>query len=446
MEHGIRLLIALIVSIIFIVMATSKYKLHPFLALLIAAYGVGFMAGMPSGEIVTTITSGFGNLMANIGIVIILGTLIGVILEKSGAALKMADLVIKVVGNKHPSLAMGIIGYIVSIPVFCDSGFVILSSLKRSLIFKTGKPAIALSIALATGLYATHTFVPPTPGPLAAAGNLGLEKQLGMVILLGGIVAFFAMLSGYFWANYVGKKYRSGEDDIPETDPLPDQKLPNGFLALLPILLPIVLIALGSILNLLPKYQDTFIFKLIGFLGNPVNALFLGLICSFFLIKGKNKKQLTGWISEGLVAAAPILIITGAGGAFGAILKTTHIGDYLGETLADYNLGIFLPFIIAAALKSAQGSTTVSMVATSALVAPLLANLGFDSEIGRLLVLMAVGAGAMIVSHANDSYFWVVTQFSKMDADTGYKTHTIATLIQGVVSMVVVFLLSLIFV
>lgn len=447
MEHGTRLLAALVISVLFIVVATAKFKLHPFLALLFAAYGAGLIAGLPAAEIVSTITAGFGNLMGNIGIVIILGTLIGVILEKSGAALKMADITIKVVGKKHPSLAMGIIGYIVSIPVFCDSAFVILSGLKRQLALKTGKPAVALSIALATGLYASHTFVPPTPGPIAAAGNLGLERQLGLVILFGLVVAFFTMMAGYFWANYVGKKYRSGEDTeaIQKEEPSPEQKLPNGFSSLLPVLLPIVLIALRSILILIYKNQEAFIFKMADFFGNPVNALLVGLACAFFLIPGQNKKMLSGWISEGLIAAAPILIITGAGGAFGAILKTTHIGDYLGESLSGYNLGIFLPFIIAAALKTAQGSTTVSLVATSALIAPLLPELGLDSETGRVLVVMAVGAGAMVVSHANDSYFWVVTQFSKIEPAIGFKTHTIATLIQGVAAMAVVYLLSLIF-
>ena len=153
---------------------------------------------------------------------------------------------------------------------------------------------------------------------------------------------------------------------------------------------------------------------------------------------------ITGWIGKGITAAAPILLITGAGGAFGAILKETQIGETLGNILAGYHLGIFLPFIIAAAFKTAQGSSTVALVATSALIAPLLASIGLDSLYGKVLAVMATGAGAMTISHANDSYFWVVTQFSGMDVKTGYKTHTLATLIQGVVSMIIIFFLSLI--
>lgn len=444
MSQHVILLGALLISVLFIIVGTTKLKMHPFLVLLLASYGVGFMSGMPAPEIVKVITGGFGNIMAYIGIVIILGTIIGTILEKSGAAIKLAELVIRLVGKKYPALAMGLIGYIVSIPVFCDSAFVILSSLKRSLIRKTGRSAIAMSIALSTGLYATHTLVPPTPGPIAAAGNLGIENQLGMVILLGLLVAVVAMLVGYWWANYTGKRYQSEEDHLVEEDQVIDERqLPFGWLSVLPIFLPIILIAIRSIVLLVAENETGILFQTINFLGDPVNALFLGLFSSFLLIKGKSEK-ITEWVGSGIQASASILIITGAGGAFGAMLKATHIGDSLGALLADYELGIFLPFIIAAALKTAQGSSTVSLVATSALIAPLLPGLGLDSAMGKALSVLAVGAGAMTISHANDSFFWVVTQFSKMPVSIGYKTHTLATLFQGLAAMLTIYFLSLV--
>ncbi len=439
MSQHVILLGAFLISVLFIIVGTTKLKMHPFLVLLLASYGVGFMSGMPAPEIVKVITGGFGNIMAYIGIVIILGTIIGTILEKSGAAIKLGELVIRLVGKKYPALAMGLIGYIVSIPVFCDSAFVILSSLKRSLIRKTGRSAIAMSIALSTGLYATHTLVPPTPGPIAAAGNLGIENQLGMVILLGLLVAVVAMLVGYWWANYTGKRYQSEEDHLVEEDQVIDERqLPSGWLSVLPIFLPIILIAIRSIVLLVAENETGILFQTINFLGDPVNALFLGLFSSFLLIKGKSEK-ITEWVGSGIQASASILIITGAGGAFGAMLKATHIGDSLGALLADYELGIFLPFIIAAALKTAQGSSTVSLVATSALIAPLLPGLGLDSAMGKSLSVLAVGAGAMTISHANDSFFWVVTQFSKMPVSVGYKTHTLATLFQGLAAMLTIY-------
>lgn len=440
------LIIVLLVSVLFIILGTTKLKLHPFIVLLFASYLAGALAGLPIENIAAVIATGFGNIMAYIGIVIVLGTIIGVILEKSNAAIKLAEIVLKLVGKRFPALAMSIIGYLVSIPVFCDSAFVILSSLKKSLVQQTGKPSVALSIALATGLYATHTFVPPTPGPIAAAGNLGLENQLGLVILFGLGIATFAMLLGYAWAMYAGRKYVSSEDnptELVETNKI--IKLPSATKALLPILIPIILIAARSVATYTGHpFGQGFVFSLFDFAGQPINALLAGFLLSFLLFPKFNKETLTGWIGDGITAAAPILLITGAGGAFGAILKETQIGDTLGSILAGYELGIFLPFIIAAAFKTAQGSSTVALVATSAMIAPMLASLGLDSLNGKVLAVMATGAGAMVISHANDSYFWVVTQFSGMDVKTGYKTHTIATLIQGVGSMVLVYLLSLV--
>ncbi len=313
---------------------------------------------------------------------------------------------------------------------------------------QTRKPSVALSIALATGLYATHTFVPPTPGPIAAAGNLGLDEQLGLVILFGLAVALIALFAGYFYAMFTGKRHTTSEDTETFIQNLPDAiKLPSTAKSLMPILVPILLIAARSVAAFPAKpFGNGLIYTFLNFSGQPVNALLIGFLLAFLLFPVFNKETLTGWIGDGISAAAPIILITGAGGAFGAILKEAQIGEILGNLLADYELGIFLPFIIAAAFKTAQGSSTVAMIATSALIAPLLPGVGLDSLSGKALTVMAVGAGAMTVSHANDSYFWVVTQFSGMDVKTGYKTLTVATLIQGVVSMLFVFILSLLFI
>lgn len=448
MTSSFCLLAALILSVLFIILGTTRLKLHPFIVLLLASYMAGLLGGLPAEDIALSISGGFGDIMAYIGIVIVLGTLIGTILEKSHAAIKLAELVMKIVGRRFPALGMSLIGYLVSIPVFCDSAYVILSSLKKSLVHQTGKPSVALSIALATGLYATHTFVPPTPGPIAAAGNLGLENHLGLVILTGLAVAAVALIAGYLWASYTGTRYRTTEDSEPFEE-LRDSgtRLPSAVASLLPILIPILLIAMRSLAAFPSQpFGSGFLFAFFSFTGQPVNALLTGLLLSFFLLPAFNKEILTGWLGEGIVAAAPILLITGAGGAFGNILKETQIGDTLGNVLAGYHLGIFLPFIIAAAFKTAQGSSTVALVATSALIAPLLPAAGLDSLTGKILAMMATGAGAMTISHANDSFFWVVTQFSGMDVKTGYKTHTIATLIQGITAMGFVYILSFLFI
>jgi len=441
------LVFILVIAIGFIVLATSKWKLHPFIALLVAAYGIAISVGMSHDAIAKTITKGFGGILAYIGIVIVLGTIIGVILEKSGAAVQMANVVLKLVGKKRPVLAMSVIGYIVSIPVFCDSGFVILNALKRSLVKQLKVSGVAMSVALATGLFATHTLVPPTPGPIAAAGNLMVDN-LGLVIIFGLFISIVTMLAGYFWALRAGKIYKSGEDvlvDLEQDVGVIEQygKLPSAFKSFAPIFVPILLMALASIVKLaFADMNESSLYKFFIFLGTPTNALFIGLLFACLLLPKLDEERLSGWIGEGVKNAGEILIITGAGGALGAVLKASGIGDYLGTMLQTLNLGILVPFIIAAALKSAQGSSTTALVVTSTIIYPLLANLGLDSEIGKVLSVMAIGAGAMTVSHANDSFFWVVSRFSQMDVPTAYKAYTSATLVQGLVTIIIVYILA----
>ncbi len=458
---GIVMILLLVVSIVLIVVATSVFKLHPFIALIFAALFVGLSASALGVfnvmDVESTIRSGFGSILAYIGIVIVLGTIIGVFLEKSGAAITMADFILKKVGPKRPGLAMSIIGWVVSIPVFCDSGYVILSALRKSVTRKAKVSATMMSIALATGLYASHTLVPPTPGPIAAAGNLGLENSLGLVIIFGAFISIFTMLAGFAWAKYIGGKvkiqedldneeaFRNGLELEEQTIEEKYGKLPSTFMAFSPIFLPIVLIALGTIASFPGALLGTgFIANLFIFFGKPVIALLVGFILALRLAPQLDEEVLMKWIGEGVKVAGPIILITGAGGAFGAIIKATPIAAYLGESMSGWSIGILVPFFIAAALKTAQGSSTTALVTTSALMAPLLPSLGLDSTIGAVLTVMSIGAGAMTVSHANDSYFWVVAEFTGMDVKTAYKSQTVATLIQGLVTIIIVLILSFI--
>ena len=447
----------LVLTIIFIIFATAKLKWHPFLVLILSAFLVALFYQVPLNTVAKTISDGFGGILGYIGLVIVFGTIIGLILEKTGAAIVMAESVIKVLGPRFPTLTMSIVGAVVSVPVFCDSGYIILNSLKESLAERLNVSSVAMSIALATGLYATHTFVPPTPGPIAAAGNLGLESNLGLVIMVGVVVTAVAVLAGWLWSNHF---LNATPDNIDALDApaavMPDgmktrddyHSLPSATMAFLPIIVPIVLICLSSVANLpSAPFGSGMLTDILVFIGNPLTALLIGLFLSFLLINTDQKtQQISDSISQGLVVAAPILLITGAGGAFGAMLKVTPIGDYLGTTLSALGLGIFMPFIVSAALKTAQGSTTVALVTTSAMVAPLLDQIGLDSELGRVFTVMAIGAGAMTVSHANDSFFWIVSQFSRMSVAQAYKAHSVATGIQGVTSIVFIWLLTLVFI
>lgn len=443
----------IILSVVLIVVLTAVFKVHPFLSLLAGAFFIGITSGMPLLTVVENVNDGFGGLMKGIGLVIVAGTIIGVILEKSGAAYRMAEVVLRLIGEKRPQLAMSLIGYIVSIPVFCDSGFIILSSLKKALA-KRAKVAIAsMSVALATGLFATHTLVPPTPGPIAAAGNIGAENFLGVIILMGLIVAIPAVIVGYLWAVKVGSKITVPED-IEETGFDYDEivksfgKMPSTFKAFLPIVLPIILIGVGSVakLTMAEGSFNTFL----QFLGAPSVALLFGVLAAFLLLPKWNEETMTSWIGEGLKEAAPILLITGAGGAFGKVISNSGVADLIGkmnfDSLAGGALFLLVPFFIAAALKTAQGSSTAALVIASTLIAPLLPAMGIEGAIPLALVVMAVGAGAMTVSHVNDSFFWVVTEFSGMKVTDAYKAQTVATLLQGVTTIVVTMILWVILV
>ena len=442
MIQGPLLLLIFFLAIAFIILMTAKVKMNAFLVLLLASFGVGILSGMEPVSVIKTITGGFGGILGYIGIVIIAGTIIGTMLEKSRATLTMANTVLSLIGKSKSALAMSITGAVVSISVFCDSGFVILSSLNKTLAKKTKLSMTTMAVALSSGLYATHTFVPPTPGPIAAAGNL--QADIGIVIIFGLVISVPAVLAGYLWATRICSKYYV-EPDISLEPGEDTAGLPGAFKAFAPIIVPILLITLKSIADFpWHPFGDGRIKLFFDFFGDPTVALLLGVLLAFRLIPRFSEEYINGWVGEGLRNAAAIIMITGAGGAFGAILKATAIGDFLSASLAQYQLGIVLPFIIAAALKTAQGSSTVALITTSALVSPMLNELGLASDSARALTVISIGAGAMIMSHANDSYFWVVSQFSGLDTTTAYKTHSMATLIQGLTAMVFIFLLSLV--
>ncbi|MGN7409261.1 GntP family permease [Sporosarcina sp. SAFN-010] len=443
----------IILSVVLIIFLTAVLKVHPFLSLLAGAFFIGITSGMPLLTVVDTVNEGFGGLMKGIGIVIVSGTIIGVILEKSGAAYRMAEVVLRVIGEKRPQLAMSLIGYIVSIPVFCDSGFVILTSLKKALAKRAGVTIASMSVALATGLFATHTLVPPTPGPIAAAGNIGAEGYLGVIIIIGLIVAIPATVVGYLWAVKVGSKITVPEDEESITFDYDEivksfGEMPSAFKAFLPIVLPIILIGAGSVAKL--TMGESGFSSLLQFIGSPTVALLFGVLAAFLLLPKWNEETLTGWIGDGLKEAAPILLITGAGGAFGKVISTSGVAELIGEmnftALAGGALFLLVPFLISAALKTAQGSSTAALVIASTLVAPLLPAMGIEGAIPLALVVMAVGAGAMTVSHVNDSFFWVVTEFSGMKVTDAYKAQTMATLLMGLTTIVFTMILWVILV
>ncbi|GAB4375481.1 MAG: GntP family permease [Spirochaetales bacterium] len=441
MVSGGVALFFLLLAVLAIIVLTARYKMNAFVVLIVVAFLYGIAIGMPLKDVVSTVRAGFGGTLGYIGIVIVAGTIMGYILEKTGAALSMTQAILKLVGRDRSALAMSIAGYVVSIPVFCDSGYVILTPLNKALAKETKTSMAVMAVALATGLYATHTMVPPTPGPIAAAGQL--KADLGMVILLGMIAAIPAMIAGYIWAKSVAKKYWIEADiEVSYEELLQKQgKLPSTFLSFLPLVLPIVLILLKSIADFPTKpFGGGGFATFLSFIGDPVTALMIGVFCSLLLVpKDSLKTAYHDWMGHGIRDAAIILVITGAGGSFGKILQQSPMVEFIKTNLSGMHLGMLMPFIIAAAIKTAQGSSTVSIITTSAIMAPLLSTLGLNPA----LTVIAIGAGSMVVSHANDSYFWVVSQFSNMEVNVAYKVYSSATLVEGLVGIVMVLIMSI---
>ena len=450
---GIPLIIAFVIAIVVMIVAISKYKVHPFLSIMGVSLVLALLAGIPLGDIAGVIGSGFSGTFSSIGIVIILGTLIGSILEQTGAAFKLADIVIKLVGKKNPELAIELMGWVVSIPVFCDSGFVILDPIRRSLVKRTGTSSVAMTVALSAGLYISHVFIPPTPGPIAAANTLGVGDNLLMVMGIGVLASVLPLIAGLVYAKFIGKKVKSA-DETGNSDAVVKTyeelvaefgKLPGSFNALAPIIVPIILMALGSIASM--AGWTGFLFDICNFLGKPVIALIVGTICGIIQLSTAGKMDgFYALTNDTLKTAGPILFVTAAGGVLGKVISSSSLITYITDNAAVFGtIGIFFPFLLSAILKSAQGSSTVALTTTAGIVAPMLPALGLDTPIRAALTIMAIGAGAMTVSHANDSYFWVVTNFGGMTPDQGYKTQTVLTLVMGIASIIGIFLVSLFF-
>ena len=460
-----QLLAALILGIGAIVAIVLWTKLDAFIALLIASLVVGFVAGAPVGDTLGAITTGFGNTLGSIGIVIGLGVAIGKILEVSGGADALARWFVNVLGRGREAWAMTGTGAVVSIPVFCDSGYVIMNPLARSIARRRRAGYVTLALALGCGMTLTHHLVPPTPGPLAVAGLLG--ANLGTLILVGIAFTLVLMPIVVVYARWIGPKLE--QDIVPEVreavyggvrahhgpdgaaggsgtsvdapdqgdeDDEPASQLgepPAGAephrmtagLASLPLLVPLLLIVANTVATAIDRnaqgvladdeaYEPSTIAQGLAFIGSPVVALLIGILLAVYVLlpRWTTKSQVTGWLAQAASAAGLILLITGAGGALGQVLRDSEVGDALAEAIATWALpGVLVPFLIATLVRVAQGSGTVAMITAASVSAPLVAGLGISPVVAAL----ACCAGSMVFSYFNDSYYWVVTRFAGLD-------------------------------
>jgi gluconate:H+ symporter, GntP family len=430
----IRLLVGLVVSITTLVLLNRYLKLHAFFCLLLASIILGLITNIPIQKVVEAMQAGFGSLLSHIGFVVALGSCLGVMLEKTGAMQVIATKILVTFGERRSLLAMSCLGLLVGIPVFCDSGFIILSRLIPTIATQSGIPGSSLTLALSTGLYTTHSLVPPTPGPLAAAANVGLNEHMGTVILIGILGSLPVGITGYLLARKYGPRFQIS---IKENQAAPHHSNLQAWKAFLPLMAPILLITFATF----PKIfgLSGVVAQVLSVLGQPFVALCIGLLLTIPLLK-KTDKAWPEWISAALTDAGIILLIIGAGGAFGNVIRESGLENILKGIFSDYKVsGVFFilfAFVIAAMLKTAQGSTTSSMIITTSLIAPLVTVAGFQDPVHLSTIVLAVGSGGMCVSHANDAYFWVVSQFGGVAPGDALRNYTPVTLFQGLAGLV----------
>ncbi|PWK25253.1 GntP family gluconate:H+ symporter [Arcicella aurantiaca] len=431
--------ILLVISILLIILLSSKYKFNTFFVLLIVSILVGLIANFSGEDVIKSLKTGFGHTLEKIGLLIILGTTLGVILDRTKATLSIANYILQKTGEKSAGLAITLIGFIIGLPIFCDSGFIVLSGLLHSLSKKVRNSHVFFTVCLAGALYAVHCLVPPHPGITAAAGQLNVE--LGQTMLLGTLLAIPSTVVVYFWAKFAGKKYNNlYEEQIETTDSIDYQlfegSLPNPLHAFLPILFPIFLISLKSLVLLNATIFPEKMVSIIKFLGEPITALFIGILLALSLFKTFQKSEINHLLESAIEKSGPILAIIAVGGVFGEIIKMLDLGKVYGEIISELHLGIFIPFILTAIFKTAQGSSTVAIISSASIILPLLPSLGLDSEWGKQITLMAMGAGSMMVSHANDAYFWVVSRFANIGTELTLKSYTIMTILMGLATFI----------
>lgn len=481
---GLNPVLAMAIGIIVMMALIIANKLHPFPSLIISAILIAVLA-MPFGpesnlvdtlaKCVSTVTTGFGNTMASIGVVIGFGCIMGIFLEKSGAAKQMALTILKMVGVKNCDVVLGLTGFVVSIPVFCDSGFVILSSLAKEFSRLTKKSMVWLGGILGMGLYITHFMVPPTPGPLAVVSTFnenGHNIDLGMYILAGIAISVPLFVFSVFLFRYFGKKYpdlvipyeidrsqytdaqlavldkidakiKSGEElnnqDFAEL--LSTEKLPSAGLSFATLLIPIALIFCNTIVGQIASLKGTAIANLASFLGQPVIALFISLCMGAFLLcRHMGSKACVDLMQSACRDAGPIVFITAAGGALGAVINTSGAAAIMANAIVAAGVpGILVPIIIGVIMRFPQGSGTTAMITGSAIVAPMVATLGINPYLAALSLCLTT----MCPSYLNDSYFHVVTNFSGMDIKTSLKTWTIGSMLVPAFGSVIFVILSM---
>jgi Gnt-I system low-affinity gluconate transporter len=441
---GSTLILVALLGVFALLFLVIRTKLHAFVALLLVSLLVGIAAGMPLNKVIESITNGMGGTLGFVAVVVGLGAMFGQMLEVSGGAERLAQTLVKKFGQDKAQWALTLTGFLVAIPVFFDVGFIILVPIVYGLAKKTGRSLLYYGIPLLAGLAVTHSFVPPTPGPIAVADLLGAE--LGWVILFGVIAGIpSAILAGPVFGRYIAKKIHVSVPDYMELEEKQyDKELPSFAMIASLIFIPLVLILANTVSGVLLDEGNT-VRSVLTFLGHPFVALIIATLLAFYFLgvrRGYSGDEIQSIATKALEPAGIIILVTGAGGVFKQILIDSGVGEVLGDMMAGSALPpILLAFLIASIVRVAQGSATVAMVTAAGLISPLIDTLGLEGPVLGLIVI-SIAAGATILSHVNDSGFWLVNRYFGLDVKDTLRSWTIMETIIALTGFTVVFVLG----
>jgi Gnt-I system low-affinity gluconate transporter len=453
MDQSIYLLLITVISIVLLLALVTRFKVHAFISLLLVSAFVGLGAGMSFDEVLASIESGMGEILGFIAVIVGLGSILGKLLEVSGGAETLARTIIRTFGTERTSWGLTLTGFIISIPVFLDVGFIILVPIVYALARKSKRSTLFYAIPLLAGMGVTHAFIPPTPGPVAVAEIL--DVSLGWMIIFGAIAGIpAAILAGPIFGKYIGSKIHLDPPDFSESheEKVSDNEKQDFFVILLVILLPLILIVLSTVLDVLVEQgtiaKETFTISLLQFIGHPFSALTIAtLIAAYFLgyRKGFTGKEVLKFTDNALAPAGLIILVTGAGGVFKQILIDSGVGEALAQTLLAYDImPIVLAYILAVIVRVTQGSATVAMVTSAGMMAPLVSSFSLSGP-ELALVAISIAAGSSILSHVNDSGFWLVNKYLGMTEEQTLKSWTMMETIVSVTGFSVTLLISLLF-
>lgn len=414
----------LLLSILAIILLSAKFKLNPAISLFIGGIILGLLLKIGLLETLTFQILGLINSLKGIGLIIFFSCIIGQILKESNSIKRFGNIILNSFQNKS-LFSLNILGLLIGTVVFCDSAFLILNGISRSIASSSSLSLSSLNLSLSGGLYSSHTLIPPTPGPIAMIDNFNMIDQIGSVMILGILVSIPSSLIAFLFARNLLNK-----DNISIKNKVQKFKNPSIF-SYLTILVPLLLISLNTISDIIVIDNVTYINTVINFLGNPIIALFIGVVLSLFIPR---EKELNSIIKNSFNDFLPIVLLTSMGAAFGNIIKNSDLTLLLPDLLNINNNNVeyicFIGFLCSAILKTSQGSSTSSMIIVSSIIFPIISDFGFDIfELS--MIILSIGSGSMMISHVNDSYFWIVTKQTKFNLIDGLKYFSIMSIAQS---------------